>query len=187
MSAVCPGLSDLTDAVLHCLQENQTPNILQYRCSMTSISTWTIHSPWHWNLLCSIFCSTYIPLTNYVNWFYLQSVFTKKKSVFKTLWPSLLYTMQHSYSLLYTKLDGVGHDTKHMTRDMWHLTHDRWGGVNFLSKCQLSSSYSLGVKIILQRITDWVNEWMSDRGVCRTGLATPGLLTMLYNTIFSTP
>ena len=31
------------------------------------------------------------------------------------------------------------------TRDTWHLTHEIWWEVNILSKCQLSSSYGLGV------------------------------------------
>ena len=40
------------------------------------------------------------------------------------------------------------HDMWSMTRDMWHKTRqDRWGEVNFLPKCQLPSSYGLGVKV----------------------------------------
>ena len=38
-------------------------------------------------------------------------------------------------------------DTWHMTCDVWHVTHDRWGEVNLLLKCQLPSSYGLGVKV----------------------------------------
>ena len=52
-----------------------------------------------------------------------------------------------------------------------------WWGVNILSKFQLPSFYSLG-KIGSKRITELMNQSMNDKGVCRTALATPGLLTM---------
>ena len=47
-----------------------------------------------------------------------------------------------------------------LTHDMWHMTHDKWGEVNLLSKFWLPSSKGLGVKILgifSQRITDSVN------------------------------
>ena len=34
-----------------------------------------------------------------------------------------------------------------MTHETRHVTHDRWGKVNLLSKLQLPSSYGLGVKV----------------------------------------
>ena len=40
---------------------------------------------------------------------------------------------------LMNKLDGVG--------PIDNLTPDMWGEVNFLSKCQLPSSYGLGIKV----------------------------------------
>ena len=41
----------------------------------------------------------------------------------------------------------VTHDTRQVTPDMWHVTHDRWGEVYLVSKCQLLTSYGLGVKV----------------------------------------
>ena len=70
----------------------------------------------------------------------------------------------------------------HETRDMWHMTCDRWGEVKLLSKCQLPSSYGLGVKVFwryfLQRITDSDYKLINHEGVCRTSPATPGLLNI---------
>ena len=75
-------------------------------------------------------------------------------------------------------------DTWHVTgtRDMWHLTLDRYGEVNLLSKCQLPSSYRLGMKVCW-RYTELfpqstLNDWINDGGVFRTALATPGLLNI---------
>ena len=34
-----------------------------------------------------------------------------------------------------------------MTCDMWTMTHDRWGEVNFLSNFELPSTNGLGVKV----------------------------------------
>ena len=72
-------------------------------------------------------------------------------------------------------------DTWHVTRDMWHVTYDTWWGVNILSKFQLPSSYGLGVMIIRSfggkgSLTESINEWINDKGDCRTAPATPGLL-----------
>ena len=33
----------------------------------------------------------------------------------------------------------------------------------------------------LEEKDDWINEWMSDEGVCRTAPATPGLSNMQVN------
>ena len=74
----------------------------------------------------------------------------------------------------------VTRDRWHMTHDMWHETHDTWFGVNILSKFQLSSSKHFDiyvpVNIWKKRMTDWLNELMNDKSVCRTAPATPGLL-----------
>ena len=55
--------------------------------------------------------------------------------------------------------------------------------VNIVSKFQVPSSNGLevydGLKIYPQRMTDSVNESMSNRGVFRTALATPGLLNII--------
>ena len=65
-------------------------------------------------------------------------------------------------------------------RDMWHMTHVRWEEVNLLSKFQLYSSLLSGneglLKIFSQRISQSLNGWISDKGVCRTAPATPALL-----------
>ena len=78
-------------------------------------------------------------------------------------------------------------DTGQVTHDMWHVTHDRWGEVNLLSKLQLLSSYGLGVKVFWRYfhkwwLTHWLTQLMSDKGVCRTTMATPGLLKTYDNT-----
>ena len=41
------------------------------------------------------------------------------------------------------------YDIWHVTCDTWHVTYDTWqvGVVNHLSKCELPSSYGLGVKV----------------------------------------
>ena len=61
-------------------------------------------------------------------------------------------------------------DTWHLTPDTWHLTPDtRWNDV---------------LKVLMKRITDWLtdsmNEWRSNKGVCRAAQATPGLLIKGY-------
>ena len=72
----------------------------------------------------------------------------------------------------------------HVTCDMWQVTHDtccvthgRLREVNFLSKFQLPTSYRLRVRVYWRYIhKGWLNELISDRSVCRTATATPGLL-----------
>ena len=66
------------------------------------------------------------------------------------------------------------------------MTCDTWWAVNILSKFQLPISYGLGVKVFWRYIhkgwaTYWINEWINDKGVCRTAPATPGLLTIWHN------
>ena len=49
-------------------------------------------------------------------------------------------------------------------------------GVNILSKCQLPSSYGLGLKIEdSEEKSEVENQLMNDNGVCRTAPATTGL------------
>ena len=52
-------------------------------------------------------------------------------------------------------------DTWNMTCDTWQVTCDMLWGVNILSKFQPN---------------EWMNEWLSDKDVCRTAPATLGLL-----------
>ena len=71
-----------------------------------------------------------------------------------------------------SKLDGVGPVDNRQTGEMWHMTHSRWGKVNLVSQFQLPSSYGLGVKVFWRYfhkgwVTEWINKWMNDEGVCR--------------------
>ena len=83
-----------------------------------------------------------------------------------------------------------------MTPDMWHLTPDIWhvtpdkldvsrdtqGVMRIVSKFQVSSSYGLGLKVFWRFWTKRsLNEWINNEGVCRTALATPGLLISFSN------
>ena len=66
----------------------------------------------------------------------------------------------------------------HVTPDTWHLT--RGGGVKIFKKFQVSSFYGLGVMIFedLVEKADSLTDLISDKVVCRTAPATPGLLIM---------
>ena len=57
---------------------------------------------------------------------------------------------------------------------------------------QLPSSYGLGVMMFWRfggkgSIRDWIYEWMSDKGVCRTAPATSGLLMIFIICILTFP
>ena len=66
-------------------------------------------------------------------------------------------------------------NTWHVTRAKLHVTHDRWEEVKLISIFQLPSSYGLGVKVFwIYFHISWLSQWMNDKGVCRTALATPG-------------
>ena len=72
----------------------------------------------------------------------------------------------------------VTHYTWHMTHDTWHVTCDTRCGVNILSKFQFPSSNSLWLMKCWRfggkgSANEWMNEWISDKGVCRTAPATP--------------
>ena len=65
----------------------------------------------------------------------------------------------------------VTHDTGHMTRDKWHVTNDiwhmtcdLWWGMKILSKFLAPQLLWFGrasaLKILNERITLWMNEWM---------------------------
>ena len=69
------------------------------------------------------------------------------------------------------------HDLWQVTGDMWHVTCDKLGEVVLLLKFQLPSSYVL--KIFPQKMTDWVNELISNGGVWRTAPPTLGQLIIL--------
>ena len=66
-------------------------------------------------------------------------------------------------------------DTWHLTPDTWHLTHDTQGVVNIVSKFQVPSSNSFGV-IMFWRYFPPGSQSQLINAVCRTALATPGLL-----------
>ena len=71
-------------------------------------------------------------------------------------------------------------DTWHVTCDTWHVTRDMWQvwGLNILSKSQLPSSYRLWFMILGRYFRKRMNRLMSDKAVCRTAPATPGLSIM---------
>ena len=69
-------------------------------------------------------------------------------------------------------------DMWHVTRGMWHMTNDTHGMLsnvsNFRSLALMAYSYDV-LKIVRKRITDWPNQWMNDKGVCKTALVKPKL------------
>ena len=73
-------------------------------------------------------------------------------------------------------------DTWHLKCDTWHLTHDMWKMVEgeYSHKISAPQLFRFGCNDILKvwrkRMTDWLTDWMSDKGDCRTAPATPGLL-----------
>ena len=78
----------------------------------------------------------------------------------------------------------------HVTCDTWHVTCDTWREVNILSKCWVSISYGLGVKVfwryLNKRITYLPTELISDKGACRTAPAITGLLrSSIYTSQFN--
>ena len=76
-------------------------------------------------------------------------------------------------------------DTWHMPPDIWHLTCDMWhmvGGEHSLkiSAPQLSRFGRDSVlKILNERISEWITEWIYDKDVYRAAPATLGLLISL--------
>ena len=80
----------------------------------------------------------------------------------------------------------MSRDTWHVTLDTWHLTPDKWHvthGVGW-TLCSIFSSLALMV-LVLWCLEDWeekdqsVSLLMSNKAVCRTAPATPGLLKSL--------
>ena len=61
-------------------------------------------------------------------------------------------------------------DMWRLTRDTWHMTHDRFGEVNRLPKFPFHSSYGLRVKMY------WITELINDKGHFRKAMAKPGPL-----------
>ena len=71
----------------------------------------------------------------------------------------------------------MSHVTWDIKRDMWHMTHDRWGEVNFPLTFHLPSSYGLGVKVFWRFWGNGsVNQLINHKGDSRSAPATPGLL-----------
>ena len=83
------------------------------------------------------------------------------------------------------------HDMWLVTCEKWHLTCDTWWGVKNISTFQFPSSFILKEIVFWKYfskglLTDRINQTMSDKHVCRTALATPGLLTK-QNILDATP
>ena len=64
------------------------------------------------------------------------------------------------------------------------MTSGAWWGDDIIPRCQLSSSYGLGLKTFLmiwrKRLRSILNQGMNDKGVFRTAKATPGPLNMFF-------
>ena len=79
----------------------------------------------------------------------------------------------------------VTHDILHVTRDTWHMTGDTWHAGAGEHSLKISDPWLLLfviydiMKIWRKRLTDWINQWISDKAVYRTAPATPGLLNIL--------
>ena len=71
------------------------------------------------------------------------------------------------------------YDTGKVTCDMWHME----GGEHYL---KMSGLYLIwfgsecDLKIFPHRMSDWINESMNEKGVCRTASATLGLLIIIF-------
>ena len=101
-------------------------------------------------------------------------------TVWKNQWQRCLYNSP-GFTWSVKELDGVGpiapptglttlKKTGKKTCDMWHMTHDRWGKVNLLSKFQLRSFHGLGLKVfwryfhkgwLTDLLIELMNEWMT--------------------------
>ena len=75
-------------------------------------------------------------------------------------------------------------DIWHMTCDTWHVTH---GGGWTISKNFRSPALKVWNKQCLEdyeqkddQLSQWINQWINHKGVCRTALATPGLLISFH-------
>ena len=69
----------------------------------------------------------------------------------------------------------------HITCDTWHVTCDTWWVVNILSKCQIPSSYALGVKVFWRfGGKGWPTNLINDTGIwqtrCNRGCPTNSLV-----------
>ena len=79
----------------------------------------------------------------------------------------------------------------HLTCDTWNVTHDAWyvthGGGEYSLKISALQLLRFGIdsdlKILNERMTESMNEWINDEGVYRTapdllitGILVPGLL-----------
>ena len=83
-------------------------------------------------------------------------------------------TPPHCWKKTKPKKIHMTHDMWHVTRDMRHMSCDTWQVLKILSQVQLLSAsvWEWSVKAFLRKkICDSTN-----KGVCRTGPATPGLL-----------
>ena len=67
-----------------------------------------------------------------------------------------------------------------MTSDTGHVTRDTQGVVNIVSKFQVTSTYGLGVMMFCRLGGKGLpTELTINNGVCRTALATQGLLIII--------
>ena len=93
-----------------------------------------------------------VPSPDSIRFYTFLPVFIRFDLVFEPLLP--IYTCLHPFVpffkpifISFYLLSTVTYDMLHVTCDMRHMTHDRLGEENFLSKFQLPSSYGLRVKV----------------------------------------
>ena len=104
-----------------------------------------------------------------------------------TSWQQSLYwqtppLVKKKYKYKNMKIIIVTPDTWKEIHDTWHLTLDMWQIVGGEHCLKMSATYLLQfecndvMKVWRKRITQWMNQLMSNEGDCRTALAKPGLV-----------
>ena len=64
---------------------------------------------------------------------------------------------------------------------MWHVTHDKWGEVNLLSKFELPSSYGLGVKVFWR----YFHKGSLSQLISNEGAVCPGRSDLIHTSLIS--
>ena len=79
----------------------------------------------------------------------------------------------------------VTSDRWHVTLDMWHVTRDTWHMTHYVGWTFSQNFISLAITVwdlwsceYLQEKDHWLTDWLTDYGLCRTALATLGLLKL---------
>ena len=79
----------------------------------------------------------------------------------------------------------VTHDRCNMTCDMWHMIRGgRWTFSKIFSSLALTVLEWRHFEDFEEKdpsLTDWLTDWIKDKGVCRRAPATPGLFISVHN------